>query len=93
MSERAKDILNDILKYNIEASEFVHKNAEIALQEIKELEEIIKDFLDCPRWIDDATVPKGGIEVAPEQVVFNASIGLLRIRRARKALGLDKKKV
>jgi hypothetical protein len=55
---------------------------------IRELEEVIRGFLDCPRQVDEATVPKGGVRVAPEQVVFNASIGLVKIDKAREVLGL-----
>ena len=36
---------------------------------------------DCPFSVDQATVPKAGIEACPEQVVLNVSISLVRWRK------------
>ena len=47
---------------------------------------MLKEILDCPHGVDQATIPKAGIEAAPEQVVLNYSIGLARIRKARALL-------
>ena len=55
-----------------------------------ELLEALKEICDCPQWVDEATVPKGGIEVAPQQVVLNMSVGLVRIRKARAAIAKAK---
>ena len=41
---------------------------------------------ECPQGVDPATVPQAGIEAAPQQVVINMSVGLLRLRKARAAL-------
>ena len=54
----------------------------------KELEEIIKQFLECPRWIDEATMPKNGIEANPDQVVFNMSCSYVKMKRAHDILGM-----
>jgi len=51
------------------------------------LVDALKDLLDMTLVVDEATVPKTGIETAPEnQVVFNASISHSRIKRAQQAL-------
>ena len=41
---------------------------------------------ECAQGVDPATVPQAGIEAAPQQVVINMSVGLLRLRKARLAL-------
>lgn len=61
-----------------------------AKEEIKILRDALKYFIEMKLVIDDATVPRGGIEVFPEQVVYNASIGYLRIKRVREALRMGK---
>lgn len=43
----------------------------------------LRDLMECPRWLDEATVAKGGIDAHPEQVVFNMSVGYLKIKRAK----------
>ena len=50
-----------------------------------ELLEALEDLLDCPYDIDFATVPKAGIDAAPEQVVGTMSVALVRRRKARAA--------
>jgi hypothetical protein len=50
------------------------------------LVEALEEICDCPRWPDPATIPKAGIEAAPNQVVLNMSVGLRRIRKAEAAI-------
>ena len=51
-----------------------------------ELLEALKEICDCPQFVDEATVPKAGIEAAPQQVVVNMSVALVRLRKARAAI-------
>ena len=51
-----------------------------------ELLEALKEIADCPQFIDEATVPKAGIEAAPQQVIVNMSVALVRLRKARAAI-------
>lgn len=55
---------------------------------IKELENILFEILECPQWIDKATIPKGGIDVNPQQVVVNMSVGYVKFTKARQLLGM-----
>ena len=45
--------------------------------------DVIKWMADCPYSIDQATVPKNGIEVAPKQVVGNMSLGYIKYKQLR----------
>jgi hypothetical protein len=54
--------------------------------ENKQLLEALQEIMDCPYDIDQATVPKAGIDAAPEQVVGMMSMALWKYRKARKAL-------
>ena len=51
-----------------------------------DLLEVLQEICDCPQWVDEATVPKSGIEAAPQQVVLNMSVALMRMRKARAAI-------
>ena len=46
----------------------------------------LEELCSCPQWVDEATVPKAGIEAAPQQVVVNMSVALLKLRKARAAI-------
>ena len=65
-------------------------NFEIELRRLHEVNaellEALKEICDCPQWVDEATVPKAGIETAPQQVVVNMSVALVRLRKARAAI-------
>ena len=51
-----------------------------------ELLDALEELCACPQWVDEATVPKAGIETAPQQVVVNLSVALLKLRKARAAI-------
>ena len=51
-----------------------------------ELLEALEELCACPQWVDEATVPKAGVEANPTQVVMNMSVGLVRLRKARAAI-------
>jgi len=50
------------------------------------LREALKFVLEARQEIDVATIPKAGIDHAPEQVVVNFSCSYLRVMKAREAL-------
>ena len=52
----------------------------------QELLEALEELCACPQGVDEATVPKAGIETAPQQVVVNLSVALLKLRKARAAI-------
>ena len=64
--------------------------AEIDLGECEKqrdvLAEALGEILDCPYIIDEATVPKTGIDAAPKQVVGILSVSIVRIRKAQAVL-------
>jgi hypothetical protein len=51
-----------------------------------ELLEALKEICDCPQHVDEATVPKAGIEAAPQQVILIMAVALVRLRKARAAI-------
>lgn len=48
--------------------------------------ELLEYFIDCPFIIDDATIPRAGIDSAPWQVVLNPSVPWLWLKRAREVV-------
>lgn len=54
--------------------------------DVRELIEAAKFILEAKMSIDPATVPRQGIEMAPDQVVYEASISYARIKRLKQAL-------
>lgn len=48
--------------------------------------EALVEILRCPHGVDEATIPAGGIDVHPKQVVVSLSVGLVRLRRAQAAI-------
>ena len=63
-----------------------HRHYECLLRQYKALLEALEELCACPQWVDEATVPKAGIEAAPQQVVVNMSVALLKLRKARAAI-------
>lgn len=60
--------------------EIVHCPIHAAAPELLAVSRLIAE---CPYTIEPATVPKGGIDKAPEQVVGTMHVGLLKRRRLR----------
>lgn len=58
---------------------------------IEYLEAGLHELLDCPYVLEEATIPKGGIEVAPQQVVGTMHVSLVRYQRLKQLLGEKKK--
>ena len=50
--------------------------------ENKRLRDMLVEIMECPKDVVKITVPKKGMDANPEQVVYNMSIGLVRIRKA-----------
>ena len=63
-----------------------HRHYECLLRQYKSLLEALEELCECPQWVDEATIPKAGIDAAPQQVVINMSVGLVRLRNARAAI-------
>lgn len=51
--------------------------------QLAEAQALLREFVDCPWVVDEATIPKAGIEAAPQQVVGTMHVGLLRLRKVR----------
>jgi hypothetical protein len=47
-----------------------------------ELLDALKEICNCPQLVDEATVPKAGIETSPQQVIVIMFVGLVRLRKA-----------
>lgn len=54
--------------------------------QIEQLKEMLQELIDCPAWIDPATIPKNGIEANPSQVIYSYSIAYPRIEKAKRLL-------
>jgi hypothetical protein len=69
------------------APEYIISKELRSLHEVnQELLEALKAICDCPQFIDEATVPKAGIEAAPQQVIVIMSVALVRLRKAQAAI-------
>lgn len=55
----------------------------------KALKLLYSIVVTCPHSVDEATVPKAGIEAAPSQVVFEYSVGYLLMKEAKELLGIN----
>jgi hypothetical protein len=78
------------LKRAVEYAEGVISDQQNQLEQVtKELDvarEALTEVAVCPCWVDTDTVPEAGEDSAPEQVVYNIAINLLRLRKVRNAL-------
>jgi hypothetical protein len=69
-----------------EEAQWLQMEIERREDQIDQLKEILQEIIDCPAWIDPATIPKNGIEANPSQVVYSYSIGYTRIQKAKQLL-------
>ena len=87
MSDKPEALL---LAGQLESGEPVTGSAAAKLRRLhkvnQELLEALEELCACPQWVDEATVPKAGVEANPTQVVMNMSVGLVRLRKARAAI-------
>ena len=58
------------------------------MNSIKQIIASLKEVLNMPYIIDEATIPKDGIDIAPEQVVGTLHLSLAKYRRLKAALTL-----
>jgi hypothetical protein len=77
----------------LESEWFADYDIQNAAEELRRLHEVntelleaLKEICDCPQFVDEATVPKAGIEAAPQQVVISMSVALVRLRKAKAAI-------
>lgn len=73
-------------RYSHGISKELMLRAAYTAREYHRLREALRGILDSVWHIDEATVPRAGIEAAPGQVVFEGSVGYLKIKAAREAL-------
>jgi len=91
MSSQRENIVGMRKKIESQASHIVKLEQRICelrtqAQPADALADALKELLECPFNVDAATVPRAGIEAAPEQVMLEVSVDLLRWRKAREAL-------
>lgn len=43
----------------------------------------MRELVECPSTVDEATIPTRGIDAAPHQVVLNVSVSLAKLRNIR----------
>lgn len=88
--------MDDVKRYMFKgaAGEYVYARdfdaqrlrADTAEAERDALRSALTELLDCPYVLEEATIPRGGVEVAPNQVVGTVHISLGRMRKLRAAL-------
>lgn len=77
-TQSAKDLWLDCRK--------LRTSAEAAAQRADAAEQMLRELTDCPWVVEEATIPKAGIEAAPQQVVGTMHVALVRLRKARELL-------
>jgi hypothetical protein len=71
---------------NIEMVHTWHETGLKSIVRIEALEKALQDLLNGKYWLEECTIPKAGIEKAPEQVIYNASLAYLKVENAKKVL-------
>jgi hypothetical protein len=81
--DRPNTFEKEMFRYGVQ-----HAQADIEKLEAENarLREALEFILEARQEIDVATIPKAGIDHAPEQVVVNFSCSYLRVMKAREAL-------
>lgn len=54
--------------------------------QLAEAHGLLREIEGCPWVVEEATIPRAGIEAAPQQVVGTMHVGLMRLRKIRAAL-------
>lgn len=63
----------------------IARTCELSVQ-LDEAHALLREIEGCPWVVDEATIPRAGIEAAPQQVVGTMHVGLIRLRKIRAAL-------
>lgn len=67
---------------NVKFIETAHPSQVLALiGALETARKVLDEMADCPSWVEQATIPKAGIDAAPEQVVVNMSCGYLKYKK------------
>jgi hypothetical protein len=53
---------------------------------VLEFRKVVEDILECPYRLDEATIPKAGIDSAPAQVVGIMSMCILKYRAMKRVM-------
>lgn len=53
---------------------------------VEELYQVLKAIDECPYFLDEATIPKNGIDANPSQVVANMSISYVKLQKISEAV-------
>ena len=62
----------------------VFETIETQQKALEKAKEALKDISNSPMWVE--TVPKDGIDKCPEQVILNANIGLIKMKKVNEIL-------
>ena len=83
MMDRLKKWLD---KYFVMLAAATQPSPAPAAPDVAGLVEALTEILDCPYVLEEATIPRGGVEAAPQQVVGTLHVNLVRMRKARTTL-------
>lgn len=80
--ERLRDRISKRL---IDLTNMRHERDTLRAQ-LAEAHALLREIEGCPWVVEEATIPKAGIEAAPQQVVGTMHVGLMRLRKIRALL-------